>query len=203
MNPIKGLVMAIFLVTLLNIILNKNSNHLKKEIRSQHYIFGYLFVLYLMIALEEVGFPSLFEWKRTLRFSQTVFHPNVNSVPFKDGLEISGILNIILFMPFGFLLPTLWEKYHNLWTTFFYGIFFSFIIEFGQLFVKYRATDIDDLILNSIGAICGWLIFNIMKRVFRKLSSKTVVNISSNDTLAIKLEPYLYVMIAIICAFFR
>lgn len=44
-------------------------------------------------------------------------------------------------MPFGFLLPTLWEKYRNLWTI------FSFIVEIGQLFVKYRATDIDDLIM--------------------------------------------------------
>ncbi|OFI06697.1 VanZ like family protein [Clostridium acetireducens DSM 10703] len=203
MNPLKGLIMAISLITLLNIILNKNSKSLKKEIKLQHYIFGYLFILYLMIALEEVGFPSLFEWRRTLRFSQTVFSPNINSIPFKDGLEISGILNIIFFIPFGFLLPTLWEKYRNLWTTLFHGLFFSIIIETGQLFVKYRATDIDDLILNTLGAICGWLIFNIMKKIFHKLSSKTVVNISSNDTLAIKLEPYLYIVIAIVCAFFK
>mgnify|MGYP003807528613 CR=1 FL=1 len=195
--------MAISLITLLNIILNKNSKSLKKEIKLQHYIFGYLFILYLMIALEEVGFPSLFEWRRTLRFSQTVFSPNINSIPFKDGLEISGILNIIFFIPFGFLLPTLWEKYRNLWTTLFHGLFFSIIIETGQLFVKYRATDIDDLILNTLGAICGWLIFNILKKIFHKLSSKTVVNISSNDTLTIKLEPYLYVVIAIVCAFFK
>ncbi|WP_416173818.1 hypothetical protein [Clostridium perfringens] len=37
----------------------------------------------------------------------------------------------MFFMPFGFLLPTLWEKYRTLLPTLFAGILFSIIIEIG------------------------------------------------------------------------
>ncbi|MBU3186883.1 VanZ family protein [Clostridium estertheticum] len=82
-----------------------------------------------------------------------------------------------------------------------YGILFSFIIEIGQLFVPYRASDINDLIMNTIGTICGWIIFNIISKIFHKLANKTVIEISSNDSMAIKLEPYLYIAIPLISTF--
>lgn len=207
MNPARGLIMylmSIFLVTVLNAVLNKNSKYLKKEIRWQHYLLGYFFIYYLMINLSEVvGFPSLFEWERSLRLNDPIFNPHINLVPFNYGLEISSLLNIILFMPFGFLLPTLWEKYRDLRSTFYYGLFFSFTIEISQLFVRRRETDINDLIMNTVGTICGWVIFNIIRKVFCKFTNRTVVNILPSDTLAIKLEPYLYIVIAFICSFLR
>lgn len=204
MNPVTSLIMSFFLVTMLNIILNKNSKYLKKEIPWQHYLLGYFFILYLMITLVLiVGVPSLFEWKRYLRFNQPIFNPHINLVLFRDAFEITSVFNIILFIPFGFLLPTLWKKYHNLWSTFYYGLFFSFIIEFSQLFVRNRATDINDLIFNTLGTICGWIIFNSMRKGLHKFTDKTVVKILPSDILAIKLESYLYIVIAGICAFFQ
>lgn len=206
MNPIMSLIMliaSIFLVTVLNIVLKKNSKYLKKEIGWQHYLLGYFFIFYLMITLKLVGIPSLSEWKFCLSLNKPIFNPHINLVPFKDGFDITNILNIILFMPFGFLLPTLWEKYRNLKLTFCYGLFFTIFIEISQLFTTSRTTDIDDIIMNTIGTICGWIIFNTVKKVFRKYADKTVVDISSSDTLPIKLEPYIYIMIAIICSFFQ
>jgi glycopeptide antibiotics resistance protein len=197
-----SMIMSIFLITILNFLLNRNSNKLKKKIEWQHYFFGYLFMLYLMIALKEVvGFPSLSEWQRLLASNKPIFNPTINLLPFNDGLEISAILNIIFFMPFGFLLPTLWEKYRTLLPTLFAGILFSIIIEISQLFIPFRASDINDLIMNAIGTICGWFIFNIMSKIFNKLSNKTVVKSASNDSVIIKLESYLYSIIAIISTF--
>ncbi|AFS79777.1 VanZ-like protein [Gottschalkia acidurici 9a] len=154
------------------------------------YHLGYFFILYLNITL-----------KITLRFNNPIFNPNINLIPLKYGFGIENILNIVLFMPLGFLLPILWEKYRNFWSTFYYGLFFSLFIEIGQLFVRNRATDINDLIMNTIGAIVGWVIFNALRKVSRKFSTKTAINISSNDTLAIKLESCVYVVITIICLF--
>lgn len=65
----------------------------------------------------------------------------------------------------------------------------------------YRATDINDLIMNAIGTICGWVIFNIMSKIFYKIANKTVVKKSSSDNIISKLEPYIYVVIAIVAAF--
>ncbi|WP_259473593.1 VanZ family protein [Clostridium estertheticum] len=197
-----SMIISIFLITILNILLNKNSKSIKNKIGWQHYFFGYLFILYLMISLTEVvGFPYLSDWQRLSRLNMPIFNPVINLVPFNDGFEISSILNIIFFMPFGFLLPTLWKKYRKLLPTLYNGILFSLIIEIGQLFVPYRASDINDLIMNTIGTICGWIIFNIISKIFHKLANKTVVEISSNDSMAIKLEPYLYIAIPIISTF--
>lgn len=197
-----AMVLSFFLITILNILLNKSSKKFKKKIAWQHYFFGYLFILYLMISLKEVvGFPSLSDWQRLLRVNQEIFNPNINLIPFRDGFEISDILNIIFFMPFGFLLPTLWQKYKKLLPTLFSGLVFSIIIEFAQLFANGRGTDINDLIMNTLGTICGWIIFTFMSKIFYKLANKTVVESSPNDGMIFKLEPYLYIFIAIISTF--
>ncbi|WP_061994676.1 VanZ family protein [Clostridium sp. ATCC 25772] len=201
MRELLGFIISIFMITILNIFLNKSNKNFENKIRWQHYFFGYMFIVYLIIALIEVGFPSLSEWQRISRLNKPIFNPEINLVPFKDGLEISSILNIIFFMPFGFLLPTLWRKYRKLLPTLYQGILFSLIIEISQMFVLYRITDINDLIMNTIGTICGWVVFNIMSKVFHGLNNKTVIQTVSNDAIIIKLEPYLYIVIAIVSSF--
>lgn len=194
-------IIPIFLVAILNIILKKNSSKLGEKILWQHYLFGYLLLLYLMINLVSVvGVPSWFEWKLSLKLGQPIFHTNnINLVPFKDVLDTTSIFNIILFIPFGLLLPILWDKYRKLLTTFCYGFIFSLIIEVSQLFTRNRTCDINDLIFNTLGTVCGWLIFNGFRKIFYKSANKTVVN--SNTSIS-KLEPHLCIVIAFVCAFF-
>lgn len=88
-----------------------------------------------------------------------------------------------------------------LWISLFSGLVFSIIIEFAQLFANGRGTDINDLIMNTLGTICGWIIFTFMSKIFYKLANKTVVGSSPNDGMIFKLEPYLYIFIAIISTF--
>lgn len=196
-------IFSFILLSILNFSLNKKSQEVNLEIRNQHYFFGYLFMLYLMISLVEVvGFPTFNQLQRISNLNQSLFNLELNFIPFKNGIEISSILNIIFFMPFGFLLPTLWNKFRSLLPTALNGILFSLIIEASQMFVPYRATDINDLIMNTLGTICGWLLFKGMSNIFNNLSNKTIFNNSSNDLLLIKLEPYLYILIAIISTFF-
>ncbi|MBV4428366.1 VanZ family protein [Clostridium tyrobutyricum] len=194
-------IISIFLVAILNIILKKNSSKLGKKLLWQHYLFGYLLLLYLMINLVlVVGVPSWFEWKLSLKLGQPIFHTNnMNLVPFKDALDTTIIFNIILFIPFGLLLPILWDKYRKLLPTFCYGFIFSLIIEVSQLFTRNRTCDINDLIFNTLGTVCGWLIFNGLGKIFYKLANKTVVN---RDTSISKLEPHLYIVIGFVYAFF-
>ncbi|HBC97786.1 MAG TPA: VanZ family protein [Clostridium sp.] len=197
------LLIPFFLVAVLNIMLKKNSKKFGKKILWQHRLFGYLFILYLMINLVQVGVPSWFECKISLNQGQPIFHTdNMNLVPFKDSLDITSILNIILFMPFGIFLPTLWDKYRKLLPTFCYGFTFSLIIEVSQLFTRNRTFDINDLIFNTLGTVCGWVVFNSLREIFYKLADKTVVKSLPSDTFISKLEPHLYIVIAFICVFF-
>lgn len=66
------------------------------------------------------------------------------------------VLNILLFVPFGYLLPLLMGKIDRWWKVMLFGFCFSLFIEILQLVTRRGMFDTDDLINNTIGAIIGW-----------------------------------------------
>ena len=193
-----AILVSMVLITIINIILNKKSSG---KIKWQHYLFGYFLILYLVISLKDiVGFPTLSDLERKVMLGVPIFDPVLNFIPLSSGIEISTILNIIFFMPFGFLLPTLWNKFRKFIPTVFAGFIFSLIIEVGQLFTI-RATDVDDLIMNTLGTILGFILFKILSIIFKKLSNKTMVEEYNKKDSIIKYGPYLYIGIAVISVF--
>ena len=194
-----AILVSMVLITIINIILNKKSSG---KIKWQHYLFGYFLILYLVISLKDiVGFPTLSDLERKVMLGVPIFDPVLNFIPLSSGIEISTILNIIFFMPFEFLLPTLWNKFRKFIPTVFAGFIFSLIIEVGQLFTI-RATDVDDLIMNTLGTILGFILFKILSIIFKKLSNKTMVEEYNKKDSIIKYGPYLYIGIAVISVFF-
>lgn len=83
--------------------------------------------------------------------------------------------NIIAFMPFGFLVPYINEKYRRFWTMAILSFFFSQTIEVVQLITKVGCFDVDDIFLNTIGGIIGYICYKIFagtKNKKRKKKSK-------------------------------
>lgn len=75
--------------------------------------------------------------------------------------------NIILFVPFGVLFPAVtdWKK---MWRTVVAGVGFSLIIETVQLITSRGCFDFDDVLLNCLGTVIGFGIFQAAKRLFTK-----------------------------------
>lgn len=91
---------------------------------------------------------------------------NINLVPFDAYLNwTTWALNVVLFAPFGFLLPCGWKGYDRIGRSALFGFLFSLAIELSQL-LNFRVTDIDDLIANTLGAVVGCLIFLALRAVF-------------------------------------
>ena len=109
-----------------------------------------LFGLYLAATLALVGFPNL----TTLNIDFSV-----NIIPFLDIIPDfkNACLNVLLFVPFGVLLPILWSSFRSLRRTALTGLAVSGVIELAQLFT-FRTTDINDLITNTLGAALGFCI---------------------------------------------
>ncbi len=116
--------------------------------------------------------PGWFNWLALLRGLVPDHAPfftlgSWNLVPgrcFEGGLWQSHMLlgNIIMFVPFGFFATLLWRGYtwkRALLT----GFCITAIIECWQLCVG-RAFDIDDIILNTLGVFCGYLLWLLLKR---------------------------------------
>ena len=79
---------------------------------------------------------------------------------------INFIGNIVMFIPIGFLLPLLWKKFHNGFITVSIGFLISFSIEILQL-PQMRSSDVDDLWLNTLGALMGYFVFFFIPRTVR------------------------------------
>lgn len=138
----------------------------------KHTAYYVLFGLYLAAVCGLVGFPNLL----TLRFS-----PNVNWIPLRymiNDLKNAG-LNVLLFLPFGVMLPMLWPVFRSGQRTAWAGLAASGIIETAQLFT-HRATDVDDLITNTLGAVMGYWLAKLVTKGF----SRYVVSESSPRDLA-------------------
>lgn len=126
-----------------------------------HMIWVFIFLYYVYLVLETTGIGTI--WEIGL-YPGMKLQEEINLIPFRDGISLSMILNVIMFMPLGFLLPLLWKEYQSLVRTAIIGFCFSCGIEFCQLFNR-RVSDVDDLLMNTLGAILGWLIWIVFSRI--------------------------------------
>ncbi len=119
----------------------------------------FLFGSYLITVLCLVGFPNI-------RYHR--FDVNVNLIPIISMAEniTDTVLNIFMFLPLGFFLPLLWPHYRKPANTLLFAFCATLIIELSQLFT-FRATDINDLITNVLGALCGFFVAKVVTRDFR------------------------------------
>lgn len=69
--------------------------------------------------------------------------------------------NIAIFVPFGVLIPLIYKDIRNLKKVALLSASFSLLIEIIQFFVG-RSVDIDDLLLNTLGGIVGYLIYKYL-----------------------------------------
>ena len=74
-------------------------------------------------------------------------------------------LNICMFVPLGCLLPVVFCAMRRWYCTVLTACFFSFLIEFVQYFIG-RSADVDDLIMNTLGAAVGYFIFWLLNLLF-------------------------------------
>ena len=72
--------------------------------------------------------------------------------------------NTVLFAPWGFFLPMLWKKFRRLLPIASMCLALTCFIEFTQLFIG-RTVDVDDLILNFLGSMCGAGLWWIIRRL--------------------------------------
>ena len=77
----------------------------------------------------------------------------------KRDLLLNVIGNAAMFVPSGIVLPIVYKRLNTFWKVLWTGSGISLCIEILQLPFRVRATDIDDLILNTIGVIVGYGIY--------------------------------------------
>ncbi len=124
------------------------------------------FVLYFTLMPIITSLPFIFN------------HPydSMNLVPFIDVLNSRGDfvrqvgLNVIMTIPFGFLMPLVKKRNARLLKVVFYTFLLSLGIELLQPLINgFRSADITDLITNVIGGIIGYVMYLIFKPLITKI----------------------------------
>ncbi|MDO4490074.1 MAG: VanZ family protein [Lachnospiraceae bacterium] len=146
-----------------------------KETNSLGRIGGILLVLYLALLIYFLLFSSSFG--RNPGFSEHRY----NLIPFREiqrfyhywkqvGL-LSAVLNLagnlVGFVPWGFLVPLCFKGMRSWKPVVLSGFFLTLVLELLQLYLKAGIFDVDDILLNTVGALLGYQIFWIFNR-FRR-----------------------------------
>ena len=76
--------------------------------------------------------------------------------------------NVIGFIPYGFILPVIAHKCRNGLFIVASGFSLSLLVETVQLIAKVGCFDVDDLILNTLGAAIGYMLFAVCNYLRRK-----------------------------------
>lgn len=93
---------------------------------------------------------------------------NMNIIPFKDASPMMILLNFLLFLPYGFLLPCVFANLKaNSKKVLLIGFITSFWIELLQLFGG-RFAEIDDILANSLGTFVGFIVFYYARKIILK-----------------------------------
>ena len=103
----------------------------------------------------------------------TAFPFRVNLLPLvklfdydsKKDLLLNVIGNAAMFVPSGIVLPIVYKRLNTFGKVLLVGVGISLCIEIIQLPFSVRATDVDDLILNTIGVIVGYGIYTLVQCV--------------------------------------
>ena len=75
--------------------------------------------------------------------------------------------NVTMFIPSGIVLPVVYKKLNSFGKVIAAGAFISLCIEILQLPFASRASDIDDLILNTLGVTVGYGIYALIRHLKR------------------------------------
>ena len=181
----------------------------KQKVRIHHVVGLCLFTLCMSLVFQITGLSPMSGWP-----PDAITETDYNLVPFVGIWEIldssfrysdpiyavSNLLgNVALFIPLGFFVPLLWKRYRKLWKTALFGLAVSLCVELVQLLVG-RGTDVDDLILNTIGAVVGYALFRLARKLARPFLKRFVLSKSKVAT-PWRFFPYVCVIVPLLTTF--
>lgn len=152
----------------------------KKRIQKISWV---LFVLYILILVYLLflseGFGHRLSEHRDYRYNLIPFQEIRRFWVYREivgrkaaFLNIGG--NILGFCPFGFMLPILSRRYRRMRKTVRMGFFLSLFVECMQLILHVGSFDVDDIILNTLGTLIGFLCFGVSNSIRRRIYEKKI-----------------------------
>ena len=131
---------------------------------------GYMILLFYFLFFSE-GFGRL-EEGREYHYNLVPFREIIRFMKYRRILGFQSFFvniygNVIAFMPLGFFIPGLLQRRVNGFFVVLCCFTLSLAVEIIQLVTRLGCCDVDDLILNTLGGLFGYLIYLVIHRFHR------------------------------------
>ena len=188
---IGGFAIPTFIIIITMIVQIKKSKDIQEKSKIRNFWLKALFIIYCLLLITILflnneyrmgGFQNISTFSRE-HLETSNFIPFATIIGYVSGMVSNGIntgiviinlvTNLLLFAPMGFFIPMLFQdKIKNTKQFLIIIIILTFLIEIIQFITCRGSTDIDDIILNTIGAS---IVYMLMKtKVVKKLLEKAI-----------------------------
>lgn len=153
----------------------KNTIGLKKKVLGWILFLLYLcFLVYLCFFAESMGRTS--QGADEYRYNLVLFREIQRYYIYRETMGIHIFIlniigNVVAFIPFGFFRPIIGIHKASFMRTLLSGAIFSLIIEISQLLIHVGSFDVDDIFLNTLGTLIGYITFLVFRYGWRVLRS--------------------------------
>lgn len=160
----------------------ENKNYDKKKFIFNILILVYTFMLLKLVLFKDVPLLSIHKifsdgfkgfWGFNLVPFNSIMNMANNSSIGETQVITNIAANILIFIPLGIIIKTKYENLSLLKVMIFSGII-SMSLEIVQFLLKIGISDIDDILLNSLGGLLGGILVNVRKRRM-KISSNILL----------------------------
>lgn len=147
----------------------------QKQVRKYRALGKVMFVLYIAFLVYFLCFAEWYgraEIPKSYRYNLELFKEINRFIEYREELGTFAVFanlfgNILIFVPYGFLI-SMASTSRGLLKTLFYSFGLSLGVEIFQLFTRVGSFDVDDLLLNTIGGIFGYILFSICNIIRRR-----------------------------------
>ena len=127
------------------------------------------FLIYFLFVAEWYGRTEIAE---DYRYNLELFKEIRRFITYREQLGTFTVLanlagNILIFVPYGFFI-SMASRSRGFFKTLFCSMGLSLAVEIVQLFTRVGSFDVDDILLNTIGGVLGYILFVICNGIRRK-----------------------------------
>lgn len=152
-------------------ILNKGTKRRVKKLGTAFFVLYVLILIYLLFFSE--GYGRVAQAEREYRYNLVPFVEIRRFWIYRKQLGMFALFtnifgNVLGFVPYGFVLPVIARRMRSGFFIILSGFAISLSVEVIQLITRVGCFDVDDMILNTLGAALGYGIYAVCDKIRRK-----------------------------------
>ena len=147
----------------------------QRQVRRYRILGKVMFVLYIAFLVYFLCFAEWYgrtEPSEGYRYNLVLFKEIMRFIEYREELGVFAVFanlfgKILIFVPYGFFI-SMASTSRGFFQTLFYSFALSLGVEIFQLFARVGSFDVDDLLLNTLGGVLGYILFLICNIIRRK-----------------------------------